>query len=40
MKEKISILISEERVKQRIAEMAAKISEEMDGESVALICIL
>ena len=40
MKEKISILISEERVEKRIAEMAAKISEELEGESVDLICIL
>ena len=40
MKEKISILISEERVDQRIKEMAAKISEELEGETVVLICIL
>ena len=40
MKEKISILISEERVEKRIAEMAQEISQEYEGESVELICIL
>lgn len=40
MKEKISILISEERVDKRIAEMAQEISREFEGESVELICIL
>ena len=40
MKEKISIMISEERVDQRIAELAKEISAELEGESVVLICIL
>ena len=40
MKEKISILISEERIEKRIREMAETISKEFEGESVVLICIL
>ena len=40
MKEKISILISEERVDKRIREMAEAISAEFEGETVVLVCIL
>ena len=40
MKEKISILISEERVDKRIREMAETISAEFEGETVVLVCIL
>lgn len=40
MSEKISVLISEESVAKRIAEMGAQISRDYEGESVYLLCIL
>lgn len=40
MSEKISVLISEESVAKRIAEMGAQISRDYAGESVCLLCIL
>lgn len=40
MKETISILISEEKVNRQIAELARQISEDYEGRSVHLICIL
>lgn len=40
MAETIRVMISEEDVDQRIAEIGQKISEEYAGESVHLICIL
>ena len=40
MKDKISVLIPEEEVNRRIAELGAKISADFAGESVHLICIL
>lgn len=40
MAEKVSVLIPEEDIDKRIAEMGAKISEDYAGKSVHLICIL
>lgn len=40
MKEKISVLISEEEVEQRIGEMGEEISREYTGREVHLICVL
>lgn len=40
MSEKISVLIPEESVAKRIAEMGAQISRDYAGESVCLLCIL
>ena len=40
MKENIRVMISEEDVDRRIAEMAAAISRDYEGGSVHLICIL
>ena len=40
MKDKISVLIPEEEVNRRIAELGEKISADFAGESVHLICIL
>lgn len=40
MKEKISVMIPEEEVDKRIAEIAAEIDKEYNGENVHLICIL
>lgn len=40
MKEHIRVMISEEDVDRRIAELAAQISKDYEGNSVHLICIL
>ena len=40
MSEKISVLISEEDVDKRIAELGKKISEDYEGRTVHLICVL
>ena len=40
MKEKIEVMIPEEKVNARIAELAAQISRDYEGKSVHLICIL
>ncbi len=40
MSEKISVLISEEKVDKRIAEIAKQISEDYQGRSLHLICVL
>ncbi len=40
MKDKISVLIPEEEVNRRIAELGEEISREFAGEAVHLICIL
>lgn len=40
MSETIRILLSEEEVDKRIAEIAAKISEDYNGEQVHMICVL
>lgn len=40
MSEKISVLISEEEVDKRIAELGKKISEDYAGKTVHLICVL
>ncbi|NCB92121.1 MAG: hypoxanthine phosphoribosyltransferase [Clostridia bacterium] len=40
MSDKISVLISEDKVNQKIEEIAAQISKEYEGKSVHLICIL
>lgn len=40
MEDKISVLISQAEVEQRIREMAAQISKDYEGESLHLICIL
>lgn len=40
MAEKVSVMIPEEDIDKRIAEMGAKISEDYAGKSVHLICIL
>lgn len=40
MAEKISVLISEEEVNKRIAEIGEQISRDYEGQSVHLICVL
>lgn len=40
MKEQVRIMLSEEKVNARIAEMAKQISEDYAGRSVHLVCIL
>lgn len=40
MAEKVTVLISEEKIDRRIREMAQKISEDYAGKSVHLICVL
>ena len=40
MSETVRVLLSEEEVDKRIAEIAAKISEDCHGEDVHLICVL
>lgn len=40
MNDKISVLISEEEVQQKVSELAKMISEEYEGREVTLICIL
>lgn len=40
MEEKISVLISEEEINNRIREIASQINEEYAGKTVTLICIL
>ena len=40
MDNKIDVLISEEKLRKRICEMAEQISKEFEGETVKLICIL
>ena len=40
MTEKISTLISEEKIYQRLDEMAAQLSEEYAGKSLHLVCVL
>lgn len=40
MKEKISVLISEEQVDRRICELAEQINRDYAGKSVHLLCIL
>lgn len=40
MKDKISLMISEEEIDKRVREIAAQISEEYAGKEVRLICIL
>ena len=38
--ENISVLISEDKINARIAELAEQISKDFEGETVELICIL
>jgi len=40
MSEKVNIMLSEEELTQRIAELGAQISEDYEGESIFLVCIL
>ena len=40
MSEKIRVLLDEETVEKRICEIAAKISEDYNGEQVHMICVL
>lgn len=40
MEDKISVMISEERIEARIKEIAEQISKEFEGESIHLVCIL
>lgn len=40
MKEKIRIMLTEQEVNEKIAQIAARISEDYAGESVHLICVL
>lgn len=40
MKEQVRIMLSEEKVNARIAELAKQISEEYEGRTVHLVCIL
>ena len=40
MSEKISVLIPEEEIRKRIAEVGAQLSRDYEGEEVLMICIL
>lgn len=40
MSESIRVMYTEEQVNEKIAELGAKISEDMNGETVKLVCIL
>ena len=40
MSEKISVLIPEEEIRKRIAEVGAQLSSDYEGEEVLMICIL
>ena len=40
MRETIHVLLSEEEVNQRIAQMAAEISKDFEGQQTHLVCIL
>ena len=40
MSEKISVLIPEEEIRKRIAEVGAQLSKDYEGEEVLMICIL
>ena len=40
MSEKISVLIPEEEIQKRIAEVGAQLSRDYEGEEVLMICIL
>ena len=40
MEDKISVLVPQEKLEQRIREMAAQISKDYEGESLHLVCIL
>ncbi len=40
MSEKVNIMLSEEELTQRIAELGAQISKDYEGESIFLVCIL
>lgn len=40
MKEKIRIMLTEQEVNEKIAQIAARISEDYAGESVHLVCVL
>jgi len=40
MKEKVSVMISEEQIQARVREMGAQISRDYAGESIHLICVL
>ena len=40
MNNKISVLLSEEQIDERIAELGAQISKDYEGEEVFLVCTL
>lgn len=40
MEEKIRVLLSEKEVDDKIAELGKKISEDYEGKSVHMICVL
>ena len=39
-KHKISVMISEDKLQEKIAELGAKISADYEGKEIKLICIL
>ena len=40
MREKVSVLIPEEKVQQRVAELGAQISRDYEGRTITMICVL
>lgn len=40
MKERVRILLTEQQVNEKIAQMAAQISRDLEGESLHLVCVL
>ena len=40
MSEKVSVLIPEEKVQQRVAELGAQISRDYEGRTITMICVL
>lgn len=40
MSEKVSVLIPEEKVQQRVAELGAQISKDYEGRTITMICVL
>ena len=40
MKDRISVMIPEEKIKSRIAELGEEISRDYEGKSIHMICVL
>ena len=40
MSDKVSVLIPEEKVQERVAELGAQISRDYEGKTITMICVL